>query len=261
MSRHFAVVGSPIEHSLSPALHRAAFDYLEVDADYQRFEVASSLREFLENQVPALDGVSVTMPLKEEALGLAIEVDSVASLTGACNTLVRIEGGWAAHNTDVIGLKYALGESLAGRVLILGSGATSRSALAACSQAGVRVETWARNGGKLSAAQASLFNPAASKEVSEYDLVISTIPISALDHLLTESTSAPKLLFSASYGLSSNRLEGLAAQGKLIDGREMLLWQAVAQQAIFNGTKVSEFLANEGLVKAMRNGLARAVGE
>lgn len=261
MTRHFAVVGSPIGQSLSPALHRAAFDFLGIDADYQRFEVASGLLEFLDNRVPALDGVSVTMPLKEEALGLANEVDSVARVTGACNTLVRNAGGWAAYNTDVIGLKLALGDSLKGRVLILGSGATSRSAFEACNQAEVRLATWARDSAKLSAAQASFLNPVAPKEFSNYDLVVSTIPMSALDHLLTEHSSAPKLLFSASYGLSSVRLEGLAAQGRVIDGREMLLWQAVAQQAIFNGAKVEEFLTNDGLVQAMRNGLARAVGE
>lgn len=261
MNKHFAVVGSPIAQSLSPALHRAAFDFLDVDADYQRFEVASGLLEFLDNLVPALDGVSVTMPLKEEALRLANEVDSVARVTGACNTLVRNEGGWAAYNTDVIGLRFALGESLTGRVLILGSGATSRSAFEACNQAEVRVETWARDSDKLSPAQASLYNPVAQREISDYDLVISTIPMSALDQILTANPSAPKLLFSASYGSSSERLENLTAQGRIIDGKEMLLWQAVAQQAIFNGASVLEFLANEGLVQAMRNGLARAVGE
>ena len=109
MSNQFLVVGSPIDHSKSPAIHRAAYRVLGLDWDYGKLEVGrGGLRQVVDNAPEALRGFSVTMPLKEEAAKLASTVDEFARTSGAANTLVRNEDGWSAYNTDVFGIVQAV---------------------------------------------------------------------------------------------------------------------------------------------------------
>lgn len=142
--RRAGVVGSPVEHSLSPVLHRAAHAALGLEGwSYGRHEVP---RGGLAAHVAALGaewvGLSVTMPGKEEALALAAEASAEAELSGAANTLVRRPdgaAGWYADNTDIYGLATALAEAGADRVrrgTVLGGGATARSALLALRRLG-----------------------------------------------------------------------------------------------------------------------------
>ncbi|KUG54251.1 hypothetical protein AVL62_03160 [Serinicoccus chungangensis] len=137
------VVGSPVAHSLSPVLHHAAYAALGLDDwSYERAEVpAGGLRRFVEGLGPEWVGLSVTMPGKEEALALAAEASTAAAAVGAANTLLRRPGGWYADNTDVDGLRTALleaGLEGAHRAVVLGGGATARSAAVALHGLGVR---------------------------------------------------------------------------------------------------------------------------
>jgi shikimate dehydrogenase len=166
-------VGHPIGHSLSPALHRAAYD--ELGFTGWTYEVADlapgELAAFLASQPWA--GVSVTMPLKGEALSLATVADPVAYMVGGANTLLpRPDGTWRATNTDVSGMVEALREagiargkplnvpststigfplSLAASPfphegVILGGGATAAAAVVALARAGLtRIEAWVRD--------------------------------------------------------------------------------------------------------------------
>lgn len=141
--RRAGVVGSPVAHSLSPVLHRAAYDALGLTGwSYDRAEVArGDLGRHVEGLGPDWVGLSVTMPGKEEALALADEASDEAVLAGAANTLVRRAGGWYADNTDVYGLATALTEAGAGTVArgtVLGGGATARSAVLALHRLGAR---------------------------------------------------------------------------------------------------------------------------
>jgi len=104
VGRTCAVLGSPIAHSLSPALHRAAYAHLGLDWDYQRHEVvAAELAGFVAGCGSDWRGLSLTMPLKEAALELG-EVDELAQLAGASNTLIFAEEGTRRlYNTDVGG--------------------------------------------------------------------------------------------------------------------------------------------------------------
>lgn len=138
------VIGSPIAHSLSPALHRAAYAELGLTGwRYHREEVrAGELAAYLAGRPRDWVGLSVTMPGKEEALAAAHVVSDVARLTGAANTLVRDRDGWSADNTDVEGIRRAFVEGgvVPGRPrrgLVFGSGATARSALVALHGLGV----------------------------------------------------------------------------------------------------------------------------
>ncbi len=98
-----AVLGHPVDHSLSPVLHRAAYRELGLrDWTYERYDVTA---DRLVGFVTALDdswrGLSLTMPLKEPAFQVATQVGELADAVGAINTLVRTDAGWAGENTDV----------------------------------------------------------------------------------------------------------------------------------------------------------------
>ncbi|MEY4743952.1 MAG: hypothetical protein RIR34_1291, partial [Actinomycetota bacterium] len=104
MERKLSVLGSPIGHSKSPDIHSAAYRVLGLDWDYERNEVRKGgLVSFMEGLTPDWLGLSITMPLKEEAFRFATSVDRAANATKAVNTLVRNETGWAGYNTDVFG--------------------------------------------------------------------------------------------------------------------------------------------------------------
>lgn len=158
--RRFAVIGSPVDHSLSPVLHRTAYAELGVtDAEYVRHEVgAGELAAFLaDGPGRDLQGLSVTMPGKPEAHDLAAERDATATALGIANTLVRRpDGTWRAENHDVHGIVAALRDhgapdrrgtgsgspSTTGGAgptgAVLGSGATALSAVAALVELGAR---------------------------------------------------------------------------------------------------------------------------
>src|SRR5690242_203392 len=116
-SRRCAVLGSPIAHSLSPVLHRAAYAELGLDWAYDAVELAADdLRVFLDGLTPEWRGLSLTMPLKREVLPLLDDVDARARQAGGANTVVLEGGRRAGHNTDVPGAVAALQERWQGPV-------------------------------------------------------------------------------------------------------------------------------------------------
>ena len=131
------VFGSPIAHSLSPVLHRAAYAALGLsDWSYAACEVEQAgFLDVVTGLGPQVRGLSLTMPLKEVAFAIADPVSDRARLAGAINTLVRRGDGWAGDNTDIAGLVASLRPPGAppelGPGMILGAGATARSALIA----------------------------------------------------------------------------------------------------------------------------------
>jgi len=131
----FAVIGDPIVHSASPRLFRWLADRLGLDLAYEAVRVpAGSLASALEEaRGGRWDGLSVTIPHKQDALVLADRADPRATRTGAANCLVRApDGRLVAHNTDVEGLTGALarhGVTMTGSaVLLLGAGGAAREA-------------------------------------------------------------------------------------------------------------------------------------
>ena len=127
-----AVLGSPIAHSRSPQLHLAAYRELGLtDWTYDRIECTEAqLPDLVSGFGPEWVGVSVTMPGKFAALRFATERTARAELVGSANTLVRVDGGWRADNTDVDGVVGALGE-VSGAAAVLGSGGTAPAAVVA----------------------------------------------------------------------------------------------------------------------------------
>lgn len=140
MTKQFAVLGQPVAHSLSPAIHQAAYRALKLDWQYGKFEVGvDQLPEFLAAH-SEYAGFSVTMPLKQAAANLASSQCVITAATGIANTLVQQpNGGYAAHNTDVPALAKIFKERYEPqKVVILGAGATAISAAVAATLVGAQ---------------------------------------------------------------------------------------------------------------------------
>ncbi|WP_394216364.1 shikimate dehydrogenase [Brachybacterium vulturis] len=251
--RRFAVVGSPVGHSLSPALHRAAYAALGVhDAHYTRCEVpAGRLEEFLvHGPGRELSGLSVTMPGKPEAFALAAESDATSRSLGVANTLLRRDdGSWRAENHDAHGIMAALrdhGARTGGSGAVLGSGATALSAVAALIGLGVdTVLLSARSAQKLIPLEDFATGLGAEvrhvpwerhHEVLTADTVVSALAIDGARAVAAQWRTLPFLprpgvLLDVLYDPWPAPLAAVVAEagGEVADGLEMLAHQADMQ--------------------------------
>ncbi len=148
----FGVMGDPIGHSLSPAIHNASYKALGYPGVYLPFHISpsdfSSAIEAYE-AIPVL-GFSVTIPHKEKAFGFATTSSDLVKQIGAANTLVKAGNGFHAENTDATGIiaaiKNKLGDTLDKReALVLGAGGVSRAAVFALKKAGCNVKVCNRS--------------------------------------------------------------------------------------------------------------------
>jgi len=266
-SKHFAVVGNPIDHSLSPNIHSAAYEYLGLDWDYSRFQVPEgSLREFLGADGSHLAGISVTMPLKIEAAALAASGDEIVSELQIANTLLRKGNEFIAFNTDVFGIEMALAESWGSsieRVAILGSGATAQSALYAVSRraANAKVLVYARDLSRTQSIQGLGTKLGIAIEVRPLetysdgqDLTISTIPATALDNLNQQDQGG--WLLNVNYASKDSTFSRNFSSDKVVQGETMLIWQAIAQIRIFlSGTPEAQIDNETVLFRKMAEAL------
>lgn len=248
-SRHAAVLGSPISHSLSPALHRAAYSALKLDWTYEAIEIdETGLAAFIDSLDESWAGLSLTMPLKEVALDLLDEVDEVAQRVRSVNTVLPVSGGWRGTNTDVYGMVRSLREAgLAPHPhtgLILGAGATARSAVAALSELGVQQVFFAAR--RLEAAEqllavAESFGVGGAvlswDDVSTptADLTISTVPGDAGAAWEQYARRSSGALLDAAYHPWPTPLARAWRTGCIARGRDMLLWQAAEQVRLMTG--------------------------
>ncbi|MEW2011847.1 MULTISPECIES: shikimate dehydrogenase family protein [Microbacterium] len=267
------VWGDPIEHSLSPAMHTAAYALLGWDWTYGRRRVdEASFADELASLGPEHRGLSLTMPLKHVAYAAAGQHDARAALTGAANTLVRSGSGWHAFNTDAGGIVAALAEAgvvAADRARIVGAGATASAALVALSEIGVR-QVWIA--ARRPAAAASLQDlaerlrlrvdavPLDSATHASVDVTIATLPggVSVDGSVADRLAAAGGALLDVVYGHWPTDLSrawdriGAPAQG----GAGMLLHQAVLQIRAFASGGVDQPLPREDeVVAVMRRAL------
>lgn len=245
-----AVLGSPVTHSLSPALHRAAYTTLGLDWSYDAIECEEdALAGFVAGLDGSWAGLSLTMPLKRVALELADTVTSLAWKVGAANTLVFRDGSTLADNTDVPGLALALREhGLGGTVtpVLLGGGATACSAAAALADLGVtsltavvRSEARAselRTVCERSGVSCSFAQWPGRPAVAASDLAISTVPGGAADELAAYAGSF-RALFDVAYAPWPTALAAAVARsgGAVVGGFELLLRQAALQVELMTG--------------------------
>ncbi|MDK1473398.1 shikimate dehydrogenase [Streptomyces sp. 549] len=242
-----AVLGSPIAHSLSPALHRAAYRELGLaDWTYERFEVdESGIGPFLGGLDGTWAGLSLTMPLKRAVLPLLDEVSATAASVEAVNTVVFTEDGRrVGDNTDVPGILAALGEHGVERVdraTVLGAGATASSALAALARicdgpvtACVRSEARAREmrgWGERLGVEVRIAPWEEAPAALDTPLVVATTPAGTTDALAGAVPAAPGTLFDVLYDPWPTALaEAWATRGgPVVGGLDLLVHQAVLQ--------------------------------
>jgi shikimate dehydrogenase len=258
-----AVLGSPIGHSLSPALHAAAYRELGLDWAYEAVDVAEgALGAFLATLGDDWRGLSLTMPLKREVLPMLAERSELVGLVGAANT-VLLDGGLRGFNTDVDGIVDALaghGISTARRVHVLGMGATAASTIAASARLGAaEVVVTGRRGAddELERIAAALSLPLEFRAIGDpapagMDLLVNTVPGDLVDDPAVDDAGAFLEVHYADWP-SARARRWIDGGRTVVSGREMLLHQAVRQVRIFTTGDEQAVLPDEPrVVAAMR---------
>ena len=286
--RRAYVLGHPIAHSLSPALHRAAYAYLgEANLEYDRRDTLPddlpAIMRGVRNpagteEAPYIAGLSVTMPLKTAVIQYCDELSETARVTGAVNTVYPRGERVLGDNTDVIGIVNALLHAglkpnpERDEPAVIGGGATAISALTALHKLGYRrASVYARSLHKLGSVQEAADRLGVQLEqISLSDLpqnlaerghhpVVSTLPAHAADEWASQlsglkgasATHRPVLLDVAYNPWPSVLASAWEANGgTVVSGLEMLLYQAVEQVLLFTDRTLSEGELL-GLVNAM----------
>lgn len=189
MRWRLGVVGSPIEHSLSPQLHEAGLAMAGLDGTSERVSLSlEDVGRLGDLMVDAFDALSVTMPLKEAALACCDELDSVAERTGALNSLLVHNGRILGASTDGAGLLDALvgefGYTVSGTsVAVLGAGGAARAVVDALVHAGARTVTVLSSTPERAAQLAARYERVVDRpvEAPSYDLVVNTVAVPARD--------------------------------------------------------------------------------
>ncbi|MGI8867646.1 MAG: shikimate dehydrogenase [Mycobacteriales bacterium] len=246
------VIGTPLGHSLSPVLHRAAYAALGLsDWSYEAIECdAGGVAEFVGSLDGSWRGLSVTMPDKNAALAAADEASELACAVGAANTLVHRDGRWYADNTDVAGAITALrevGVADASGAVLLGAGGTARAMLAALRELGedtptVLVREPARADALRATAEALGVRPRILRGIGDPAAAAAPVLISALPPYAADAV-APLLrpgngvVFDVLYAPWPTALVAAAvgAGRSVVGGRDLLLAQAYRQVELMTG--------------------------
>ncbi|GAB3273043.1 shikimate dehydrogenase family protein [Arthrobacter pigmenti] len=276
-SAHAAVLGSPIGHSKSPALHSAAYRHLGVDIGYQAIEMTPErLGAFMDELRDNSNcrGLSVTMPLKSAMVQHVDRLAESASALGVLNTVTFDDDGsdlrLTGHNTDVVGIIRAIrhaGGTVERSAAILGAGGTSLAATAALSALGIEhlwlcVRDPARAAETVRLAEASGMQvsvvalPDSAAVLHDAKVVVSTLPpyaadrIAALPGLARPVAGGAGILLDVAYEPWPSALARTWRErgGVIVPGLEMLLYQGVEQVRMFTG---SSFHDEAGVINAM----------
>ncbi|CAL9636490.1 shikimate dehydrogenase [Streptomyces sp. enrichment culture] len=245
--RRAAVLGSPIAHSLSPVLHRAAYTELGLAHwTYDRFDVdEAALPGFFEGLGPEWAGLSLTMPLKRAVIPLLDSISETAASVDAVNTVVFGEDGRkTGDNTDIPGIVAALREHGIEKVetaAILGAGATASSALAALARVCTgEVAVYVRSAARAAEIRGwaerldvnvRVANWLDAEEALHAPLVVATTPAGATDAIAATVPETPTTLFDVLYDPWPTALAARwsVRGGVVIGGLDLLVHQAVLQ--------------------------------
>jgi len=272
-TRVYGILGDPVAHSLSPAMQNAAFAALGIDAIYVPFPVrAQGLAATLAGlHAAGIAGLNVTVPHKEAAAALAVDLRGRARACGAANTLVRAARGFVGDNTDGDGLLAALREQRVeprgARVLIVGAGGSARSVAHALARAGVRelvvanrtrprAEALVRSLGRRGTHAGDLGVLEDAATLAAIDLIVNCTSASlgegALPALPRIGRRGRPVACDLMYGKPSRFLAQARAAGcRVMDGRGMLLHQGALAFTLWTRRPAP--------VAVMRRALARAL--
>lgn len=248
----YGILGRPVSHSVSPAMHNAAFKAASLDAVYLPLAAAdfNDFTTFADEA--ALTGVSVTAPFKVNAFELADDCDPASRDIGAINTLRRDGARWTGRNTDVAGFLAPLAATMplsGARATILGAGGAARSVCVALASAGARVTVAARRADQaksvvaLAGAAISSWPP----DPDSWDLLINATPVGTAPNV--DASPLPEgyplrggLVYDLVYNPPATRLlsDAKRAGCRTIGGLDMLVAQAQAQFEWWTGNRPAD---------------------
>jgi shikimate dehydrogenase len=246
----YGIVGGSVAHSVSPAMHNAAFRAAGVDAVYLPLPAVDADDVLTFGRALGISGASITIPHKTTLVDLVDEVDETARRIGAINTVRVVDGRWVGANTDAAGFLSPLRGhiSLTGlRVAVLGAGGAARAVTAALGSSGCRVTVYARNPAQAARlADQALFEVAPwPPEPGSWDVLVNCTPIGMYPRVDDTPVPANQLsgryVYDLVYNPSPTRLlrEAAAAGCETIDGLDMLVAQAQEQFLWWTGTRPS----------------------
>ena len=268
MTPRAAVLGHPIDHSLSPVLHRAAYAELGLDWSYDAIDMdGQRLPEFLGSLGPEWRGLSLTMPLKEVVLPYLTTQSETVTAVGGANTVLLTNEGLVGDNTDVSGIVAALREGNVtdglDSLAIIGAGATAAASVVAAQQLRVReVVLCARRpeaAAQLATHSATLgitadVIPWADMHLAlQREAVICALPGDAGAGLVGQVPGSPGVLLDVSYDPWPTSLahKWSEAGGTVVGGHRMLLWQAADQVTLMTGQPAPLAAMSQALSEAM----------
>jgi 3-dehydroquinate dehydratase/shikimate dehydrogenase len=258
----YGVAGGSVQHSVSPAMHNAAFRAARVDAVYLPLPAVSAADFAKYGRALGISGASVTIPLKVSLFDQVDEVYSVARRIGAINT-IRVENGrWIGGNTDASGFLEPLQErvTLTGlRASVLGAGGAARAVTVALASSGCAVRVHARN--RQQAEETAMLTSVElgpwPPEPDSWDLLINCTPVGMYPRV-DESPMPPdqltgRYVYDLVYNPTGTRLlRDAAARGcQVIGGLEMLVAQAREQFQWWVGTKPQAGVMREAALKRL----------
>ncbi len=275
-TRVCAVIGDPIEHSLSPTMHNAAFEHLQLDFVFLAFKVAPDQLEHTIKGVRALGirGLNVTMPHKNAVTEFLDEADAAVRFLGAANTVLNQAGRLRGFNTDGVGALKALknnGVNLAGKkVLLLGAGGAAK-AIAFCLAREVDELCILNRDARKARELADVLRPCGKKivgaelspsqvlqELRKSDVLVNATSVgmipNASESLIEPSWLNPDLcVMDIVYNPVETKLirDAKAAGARVVNGVEMLLYQGAASFEIWMGCPAPVEVMREALLRRL----------
>ncbi|MBP3087700.1 shikimate dehydrogenase [Corynebacterium sp. sy017] len=266
-----AVLGYPIEHSLSPIVHNAGYAALGLkNWHYDRYEcTAEQLPGLVHSLSDSYQGFSVTMPAKFAALSFANTVSNRAQEIGSANTLVATENlGWYADNTDCEGIIGSLEQlgitrfSPGDRAVVIGGGGTARPTLWALAQLGINDVAVINRSDKTAELLPLVERSATKFNMHSYDedlgkicsgssVIISTVPSAVVARYAPQIVHAP--LIDVIYDPAPTPLQELAYERAIpaVGGHVMLAYQAYSQFELFTGQQAPREVMFQALEQAL----------
>ncbi len=260
----YGIMGRPVSHSLSPAMHNGAFQDLGLNKVYLPFEVDDVAAALAGFKALGVRGVSVTIPHKQAVIPLLDSIDPVAHKIGAVNTLVIEQGRIHGFNTDWLGANRALGEAMdltGSTVLLLGAGGSARAIGFGLLEAGARLMLASRTPerGKALAAQLDCpWYPLADTVVLRADALVNATSVGMApfheQSPLPQAALAnfPVVMDIVYAPLETRLLQAAQAAGcRVVNGLAMLLYQGVAQFEKWTGCEAPVEVMRQSLLAGL----------